>query len=92
MKQLISKPYIIGLTGGIASGKTTICKRLQSLGARVVSCDQLGHKAYDRDTECYRQIVGHFGDSILDAQLAVDRKKLGPIVFGNKVIDNSCFD
>nr|CAG4640966.1 EOG090X0864 [Eulimnadia texana] len=77
-------PYVIGLTGGIASGKTSIAKRLQDLGARVVPCDQLGHRAYKKGTNCYQGLVEHFGAQILDSDEEIDRKKLGPIVFQNK--------
>nr|CAG4648006.1 EOG090X0864 [Moina brachiata] len=79
-----SEPYVIGLTGGIASGKTSICKRLENMGAKVISCDQLGHAAYKKGTKCYQQVLDFFGDSILNDEGEIDRKKLGPIVFSNK--------
>ncbi|KAI9556300.1 hypothetical protein GHT06_018874 [Daphnia sinensis] len=79
-----SKPYVIGLTGGIASGKTTISKRLKDLGAHIISCDHLGHLAYKSGTECYRQMVEYFGVGILNEENEIDRKKLGPLVFSNK--------
>jgi len=78
-------PYVIGLTGGIASGKTTICGRLNKLGAHVISCDQLGHLAYQKGTKCYQEMVDYFGASILDFNHEIDRKKLGPIVFSYQV-------
>ena len=78
-------PYVIGLTGGIASGKTTICGRLNKLGAHVISCDQLGHLAYQKGTKCYQEMVDYFGASILDFNHEIDRKKLGPIVFSDQV-------
>lgn len=79
-----SKPYVIGLTGGIASGKTTISKRLKDLGAHIISCDHLGHLAYKSGTECYRQMIEYFGAGILNEENEIDRKKLGPLVFSNK--------
>nr|CAG4637116.1 EOG090X0864 [Ceriodaphnia reticulata] len=79
-----SKPYVIGLTGGIASGKTTIGNRLKKLGAHIIPCDQLGHSAYKKGTKCYQQMVEYFGESILSEDKEIDRKLLGPIVFSNK--------
>lgn len=55
------------------------------MGAKVISCDQLGHAAYKRGTKCYQQVLDFFGDSILNDEGEIDRKKLGPIVFSNKV-------
>nr|CAG4650253.1 EOG090X0864 [Sida crystallina] len=78
------KPYIIGLTGGIASGKTSICARLKNLGVHSISCDHLGHQAYKKGTNCHRQMVEYFGDVILDDGGEIDRKKLGPVVFSDK--------
>jgi phosphopantetheine adenylyltransferase/dephospho-CoA kinase len=83
--QFKTKPYVIGLTGGIASGKSSIAKRLKDLGAHTISCDQLGHLAYKKGTECFRQMVEYFGDGILNEENEIDRKKLGPLVFSNKV-------
>ena len=75
---------MIGLTGGIASGKTSICRRLKDLGAHVISCDRLGHLAYKKGTKCYQEMVDYFGTTILDCNFEIDRKKLGPIVFSDK--------
>lgn len=49
------KPYVIGLTGGVASGKSNIAKYLDSLGAYIVDCDKLGHEAYLPDTDAYNK-------------------------------------
>lgn len=84
------EPYVIGLTGGIASGKTSICKRLENMGAKVISCDHLGHAAYKKGTECYGEVVAYFGESILNDDGEIDRKKLGPLVFSNKVLLHCC--
>ena len=54
-------PYVIGLTGGIASGKSSVCKRLEGLGAKVINCDKLGHKAYEPGTKAYKQVIQEFG-------------------------------
>ncbi len=55
------------------------------MGARIISCDHLGHAAYKKDTTCYNQMVQYFGQDILNTEGEIDRKKLGPIVFSNKV-------
>ncbi len=74
----------IGLTGGIASGKSTVAGLLESLGFQVVNADKLAHQALDRGTNVYDEVVKLFGNSILDSKKEVDRKKLGSIVFTDK--------
>ncbi|KAI5751570.1 hypothetical protein M8J77_008759 [Diaphorina citri] len=77
-------PYIIGLTGGIASGKSTIAKYLETLGAGLINCDQLGHRAYDVGTRGNQVVRELFGEDIALPDGSIDRKKLGAIVFSNK--------
>jgi dephospho-CoA kinase len=72
---------VIGLTGGIGSGKSTAAQMLGELGAEVIDADKVGHKIYLPDTPAWREIVEAFGDGILAADRTVDRTKLGPIVF-----------
>lgn len=79
------KPYIIGLTGGIASGKTNIAKHLETLGAGVVDCDQIGHHIYKVGSPGHSKVVECFGEGVLDDSGAIDRVKLGAIVFSDKV-------
>lgn len=55
------------------------------MGAKIISCDRLGHAAYKKNTICYQEIVKYFGESVLNEDNEIDRKKLGPIVFSNKV-------
>lgn len=81
---LPSYPYIIGLMGGIASGKTTMSERFQKLGAKVVDCDKLAHNIYEPGKKCFDDIKMHFGDSIIDENGRVNRKKLGSIVFQDR--------
>ncbi|CAG2112558.1 unnamed protein product [Medioppia subpectinata] len=77
-------PYIIGLTGGIASGKSSIADKLASLGAGVIHCDLMAHKTYESpESPAYNDIVRHFGDKVLTNSV-IDRQKLGKIVFENK--------
>ena len=77
-------PYVIGLTGGIASGKSSVSKRLQKLGAVLINCDRLGHQAYAPGRSAYNQLLEHFGDGILNADDTINRRALGAIVFSEK--------
>lgn len=76
-----SQPYLIGLTGGLASGKSAILNDLSRLGAGVIDCDKLGHRVYEKDTPGYHKLVETFGSGILAADGAIDRKELGKLVF-----------
>lgn len=85
------KPYIIGLTGGIASGKSSVAEKMQQLGAGLINCDKLAHSLYVPGTDCAHKIVEHFGSSILNSDGSINRKLLGDIVFNNKVFNVSHF-
>jgi len=74
---------VIGLTGGIGSGKSTVSRFLAELGAVILNADEVGHKAFKPDTEIWRKVVAAFGRQILTPDGNIDRKKLGDIVFGN---------
>lgn len=76
-------PYVIGLTGGSASGKTAVGRRLAKLGAHVIDCDQLGHQAYQPATETHAKLVEIFGAEIVAADGSIDRRALGARVFGD---------
>jgi dephospho-CoA kinase len=73
----------IGLTGGIGSGKSTVSKFLAELGAPVIDADKVGHAIYQPDGPAYQDMIDAFGRGILAPDGAIDRKKLGPIVFGD---------
>jgi len=73
---------IIGLTGGIASGKSTAAKLLSDLGAFVLDADKLGHAVYEPHRQAFREVVATFGADIVGADGKVDRKVLGGKVFG----------
>lgn len=77
------RPYIIGLTGGIASGKSAISKRLEKLGAAVINCDLLGHLAYAPGKKAYSQIVESFGEEVVASDGTINRKVLGSMVFAD---------
>lgn len=79
-------PRIIGLTGGAASGKTSIMKYLEELGAAVIHSDLLAHETYaSPESETYQAIVKHFGPSVLKEGPGspIDRPALGRVVFNN---------
>jgi len=74
---------VIGLTGGIGSGKSTVSRFLVELGAVILDVDRVGHEAFKPDTEIWQQVVAAFGRQILTPGGNIDREKLGEIVFGN---------
>jgi len=75
---------ILGLTGGIASGKSTVAAMLKERGIPVVDADVIARKVVEPGKEAYQAIVRHFGPDILLADGWIDRKKLGEIVFSNE--------
>lgn len=72
---------VIGLTGGICSGKSTVARLLGQMGATVINADQIGHEAYSPYCETWQQVVDAFGREILTVGDEIDRSKLGDIVF-----------
>lgn len=73
----------IGLTGGIASGKSTVSKILAERGAVLIDADLLGHQTYEPGSETFAQVVAEFGDEIVAADGTIDRQALGGKVFGH---------
>lgn len=80
-----ASPYIIGLTGGIASGKSSIASYLKELGAFVINADTLAHGLYDINKPAYQPIIDAFSSKILTTDNKIDRKILGALVFSDKV-------
>ena len=74
---------VIGLTGGISSGKSTVSRFLAELGAVIIDADKIGHEVLKPDSEVWREVVAAFGKQIITANGAIDREKLGEIVFSN---------
>jgi dephospho-CoA kinase len=74
---------VIGLTGGIGTGKSEVARILQGLGAILISADQVGHEAYRPHSEVWQEVVKAFGEEILQPDGEIDRKKLGSIVFSD---------
>ncbi|NXJ05428.1 COASY synthase, partial [Odontophorus gujanensis] len=77
-------PYIIGLTGGSGSGKTSIAQRLGQMGAFLINADALGHAAYLPGSPAHGRLVAAFGAEILNKDGTINRKVLGAKVFGNQ--------
>ena len=74
---------VIGLTGGISSGKSTVSQFLAELGAVIIDADKVGHEVFKPDSEAWRQVVAVFGEQIVATNGQINREKLGEIVFSN---------
>ncbi len=74
---------VIGLTGGIASGKSLVAQQLAEHGATVIDADTLGHETYRRGTETYDAVVAAFGSDVVGADGEIDRRALGAKVFAD---------
>ncbi len=74
---------VIGLTGGIGSGKSTVSQFLAELGAVILDADKVGHEAFKPDTKLWREVVAAFGRQIVTPDGNIDRKKLGKLVFSD---------
>jgi dephospho-CoA kinase len=74
---------IIGLTGGIGSGKSTVAALLAERGARVIDADRIGHEVYRPGSEGFRRVVDAFGPEIVAADGTIDRRVLGARVFAD---------
>jgi dephospho-CoA kinase len=79
----MANTLIIGLTGNIATGKSTILEYLAAKGAYVIDADKLAHQAMAPDGPAYAQIVAQFGREILHEDGAINRRALGKIVFAD---------
>lgn len=75
---------IIGLTGGIVSGKSTVARMFKDLGAKIVDADKLGHKVILPQGAAWKRIIKIFGKDILQKDRTINREKLGKIVFANQ--------
>lgn len=77
---------IIGLTGGIVVGKSTVASMFKDLGAKIVDADKLGHSVILPHRPAWEKITRLFGKGILQNDLTIDRGKLGKIVFANQTL------
>ena len=75
--------FVIGLTGGIGTGKTEVTHVLRELGAVVIESDKVAHLSYRPGTDAYGEITDQFGREVLDETGVIDRAKLGDLVFAN---------
>lgn len=73
--------YIIGLTGGIATGKSTVLRMLEKLGAETIDADRIAHQVMEPGGPAYQAVVEAFGPDILHPDGTIDRRKLGAIAF-----------
>lgn len=74
---------IVGLTGGIATGKSTVASMLRELGAEIVDADELAREVVKPQQEAWKEIVEAFGAGILRKDKTIDREKLGQLVFAD---------
>ena len=74
---------LVGLTGGIASGKSTVAKILERLGAAVINADTLSREVVEPGQDAWKEIVEAFGADILHSDQTLDRQKIRTIIFNN---------
>ena len=75
---------IVGLTGGIVGGKSTVASMFRDLGAKIIDADRLGHSVILPYKSAWKKIVKLFGEDILRNDLTINREKLGKIVFADQ--------
>jgi len=75
---------VIGLTGGIGSGKSTVARILGELGAQVIDADKIAHEVYRPGAEAYAPVVEAFGKRVVAPDGTIDRRALGGIVFADR--------
>lgn len=76
--------YVIGLTGGIASGKSTVSKMLAELGAFILDADKIAHEVMEPQKPAWHDIINYFGEEILLSDQTINRTKLGEKIFNNE--------
>jgi dephospho-CoA kinase len=75
---------LVGLTGGVATGKSTVAKMFKQCGAVVIDADELAHEVVKPDKPAWQEIVKTFGKAVLNPDRTLNRRKLGAVVFGNR--------
>ncbi len=75
---------VLGLTGNIASGKSTVARMLEGMGARIIDADQIAREVVEPEKPAWVDIVKKFGPGILSPDGTIDRQRLGEIVFGDE--------
>jgi dephospho-CoA kinase len=76
--------FVIGLTGGMASGKSTVASFLADRVAKIIDADEISKEIVAPESEPYRRLIASFGQEILAADGTIDRGRLGKIVFGDE--------
>jgi dephospho-CoA kinase len=71
----------VGLTGGLATGKTFVGRELADLGCHLLQADELGHQVLSPGGEAFQSVVSEFGSDILDEDGSINRRRLGALVF-----------
>ena len=97
---MVGRTPVIGLTGGIGAGKSTVTQMLEELGAAVIDADKVGHQIYLPDLPAWREIVDTFGREVLNADRTINRQALGKLVFAdpealrtlNRIVHPKMFD
>jgi len=75
---------LVGLTGGIASGKSLVGRVFRDLGAHLIDADRIVHCLLERNEQAWKEVLDHFGQDILLPNQEIDRRKLGEIVFNDE--------
>ncbi len=75
---------VIGITGNIASGKSTVARMFEALGARIIDADEIARIVVEPGAPAWEEIVSEFGRDILEPDGAINRKRLADIVFGDE--------
>lgn len=78
--------FVVGLTGGIGTGKSEVAAALGRLGVTVIDADREGHDAYSPETEGWRRVVDLFGNQVMAQDGAIDRRALAEQVFGDPAL------
>ena len=79
----MNRSFKIGLTGGIASGKTIVANLFSNLGIKIIDADAIAHSITSKQGSAYNKIVKHFGEDVLGNDKKLDRKKLRTMIFNN---------
>lgn len=81
-----NKPYIIGITGGIGTGKSQVSRYLTSLGYPVIDADQVAREVVEPGEVGWMKILNRFGEGVLNPDKTLNRRKLGEIIFGDDTL------
>lgn len=80
------KPYIIGITGGIGTGKSQVSRYLTSLGYTVIDADQVAREVVEPGEIGWMKVIDRFGEGVLNPDKTLNRRKLGEIIFGDDAL------